>query len=90
MSDNNYDIFILRKGDGWKIEVDYWHYSRGEDRRMTSKTSYTWFTKCAELVDNFQHGKRTKAFYCQLRVLVKKYGVKDREKYKFVRKLQIG
>lgn len=89
MSDNNFDISVLKHKDGWQIEVDYWHFSRGKDRRMTSRTSYTWFTKCNELVDNFQNEKRTKVFYSQLRVLVKKYGRKEKEKYKFVRNIKI-
>lgn len=88
MSDNNYDISIIREKDGWRIDVDYWHYSRKEKDRMTSRTTYTWFTRCSELIDKFQQ-HRTKVFYSQLRVLAKYYGKKEVEKYKFIRNLKI-
>lgn len=32
MSENNFDICILKEENGWLIEVDYWHFSRGEKR----------------------------------------------------------
>lgn len=89
MSDNRFDIYILKAGKGWEVKIDYWYYSRDKKNpRMTSHTSYTWYTECEEIVNTFQQ-RRTKVFYSQLRVLARMYGRKRKERFNFTRNIKI-
>lgn len=84
MSDNNFDISILKRESGYyQVSVTYWHYSRTKKnvvQKMTSSTTYRWTTSCAELINWFQT-RKTKVFYSQLRVLCKNYGKKETQKF---------
>lgn len=79
MTDNYLDVDFFPRGAGWVICVTYWYYNRSKvKRKISSQTTYTWYTECKELVDLF-HKKRTKIFYSQIRVLARTYGKKERE-----------
>lgn len=84
MSDNNFDISILKKESGYyQVSVTYWHFGRAREneiRRMTSSTTYRWSTSYVELINWFQT-RKTKVFYSQLRVLCKYYGKKETQKF---------
>lgn len=81
MSDNNYDVTILRQGREYKISVSYYHFRKNEEeKKLSSVTTYRWYTDCKEIVD-WCTKRRTKVFYSQLRVLCKNYGKKENFKF---------
>lgn len=58
LSDNNLDIDIYKTGKGWKVVIQYWYYHRRindeEEPKLSSGTTYTWYTECKELIEWFQ------------------------------------
>lgn len=81
MSDNNYDVTILQQGTGYKVSVSYYHFCKGgEDKKLSSVTTYRWYTDCKEIID-WCARKKTKIFYSQLRVLCRNYGKKENFKF---------
>lgn len=83
-SDNELDVDIHKSGKGWKVTIQYFYYKRRRDEkeipRLSSVSTYCWYTECKELIEWFQR-KRTKVFYSQIRVLCKNYGNKERDVY---------
>lgn len=83
-SDNSFDIDIYKTGKGWRVIVSYWYHEKktkeGKQPKVTSCTTYTWYTECRELIEWFQR-RKTKIFYSQLRVLCRQFGTRERITY---------
>lgn len=78
MSDNNIDVTVLSMPNGRKkVCVSYYHFSRKEEKRMTSETRFVWEGMSPEIANYFS-ARRTKVFYSQIRAMARFYGKKER------------
>lgn len=74
MTENSIDVNIVPVKNGMKrVVVSYYHYSRKEKDRMSTKNE--------EMFKYFE-ARRTKVFYSQIRVMCRFYGKKNVRKYK--------